>query len=216
LKIQEEKSPDTASNYVTYLLNEMTIMGILSTFCVVVIGGFITVFSNVSKDSALWLRDFWREEGAFVLFGLTAVLIAAFLFYRQRSILSYYVGQIYLSVYDSAIADGSAHELHERANNWITWRFYRLAFLCLFTAAALLGRVALVETPISGGFSSSFLQRMRTWELWVPPAVCIVLCVWVCIAFAAFPNADHPYAQSFRHPKRFLKGLPFLLKGGLE
>jgi hypothetical protein len=130
-------------DYPTYLTNEMTIMGILSTFCVVAVGGCITVLSGISKENVEWLKVFWYEEGSFLLLGLTAVLFSGFFFYRQRSILSYYVGQIYLSSYDVNIADGTVHDLHKRADSWVTWRFYRIAFLCLFTAAALLGRIAL-------------------------------------------------------------------------
>jgi hypothetical protein len=212
----KDKTATVASDYVTYLTNEMTIMGILSTFCTIAIGGFVTVLSGISKDSGPWLKELWNEQGAFILLALSALLLSAFFFYRQRSILSYYVGQIHLSRYDEKLADGSVHALHERANGWITWRFYRIAFLWLFTAAALFGRAAFALVPDKVGCFWSLYNRMRTWELWAPPALCILLCVLVCVAFAAFPDKDHPYRESVRHPVHFLKGIKFLLSGGLE
>lgn len=74
----------TGGKFVDYLNTEMTIMGILSTFCILVLGGFINILSNISKDQAEWLRRFWPEQRAFLLFGCGMVLLSAFFFYRQR------------------------------------------------------------------------------------------------------------------------------------
>ena len=191
-------------------------MGILSTFCILVVGGFITVLSNVSKDQAEWLRRFWPEQRAFLFCGFGMVLLSAFLFYRQRSILSYYVGQIYLSSHYKELADGSVQELHAKANGWATWRFYRQAFICLFAAAAFLGRVCLAELFTSHTCLLFMLGRFRAWELFLPTTLCLILCICVSMAFAAFPDDDHPYQQSFRNPKRFVKADGFLFRGGLE
>ncbi len=202
--------------FVDYLNTEMTIMGILSTFCMLVVGGFVSILANIAKDQAEWLRTFWPEQRAFLFCGFGLVLVAAFLFYRQRSIMSYYVGQIYLSSHYEELADGSAQDLHARANGWITWRFYRQAFICLFSAVALLGRACLAELFTSHKILLAELHRFRSWELFLPMAMCSALCVCVTMAFAAFPQHDCPYQQSLLHPKKFVMAAGFLFRGGLE
>lgn len=202
--------------YVKYLENEMTIMGILSSFCLIVIGGCITILSGIAKDNGQWLSAFWHEEGTFISLGLFSLVLSAFFFYRQRSLLSHYVGQIYLGQYSSELADCSTEKLHQRANNWVTWRFYRFAFLWLFTAGLFFARVALLLVLSRDGRLFSLVERQRPWEIWTPAALCVALCLAVCMAFAAFPDDDHPYAKSFRNTRRFLKGFRFIFRGGLE
>lgn len=216
MTVHREPKHDVANRYVDYLDKEMTIMGILSTFCILVIGGCVNALSNVSKEQSQWFKGFWHEQGPFIFFGLCAVLLSAFFFYRQRSLLSYYVGQIHLSSDYSDLADGSVSELHDSANNWRTWRFYRMAFICLFAAAAFFGRVASTNVLSSGTWLLSVLECLRFWELYVPTALCLILCVSVCMAFDAFPNDDHPYKRSWQNPKKFLRAATFFWRGGLE
>jgi hypothetical protein len=216
LSTHDEAPRDAGNRYVEYLDKEMTIMGILSTFCMVVVGGCATLLSDVAKEQHGWFTSFWHAQGPFILCGSAAIVLSAFLFYRQRSLLSYCVGQIHLSSKYQECADGSPRELHERANSWKTWRYYRLAFICLFTAAAYLTRVTLMYALETGDRFLRFLAANRTWELWAPAILCLILCVSVCMAFDAFPFDDHPYRKSWGSPSKFLRGFKSLFTGGLE
>lgn len=212
----QQKTEPIAKNYTSYLENEMAIMGILSTFCVIAVGACITVLSGTTKEHGPWFRSFWHDQGPFILSGMTAMLLSGFQFYRQRSILSYFVGQIYLGLYSPELADGSVHRLHERANDWFTWRFYRIGFLLLFTAAAFFARVGVSQVLNPCGRISVALVNWRRFELIAPWVTCLVLSLGVCLAFGAFPDDDHPYGESLSKPALFFQASKRLISGGLE
>jgi hypothetical protein len=197
---------DAAKSYADYLDKEMTIMGILSTFCVIALGGCVTALSGIAKDHSAWFPGFWVQQGPFIFLGMIALLFSAFFFYRQRSILAYYVGQIYLSLFDSNLVTGSTTALHKQADRWSTWIFYRQAFLCLFTASVLFGRVGLSQVLPSDATTLKLLVSLRVWELWALPLICIFLSFYVYLAFRAYPDDDDlPYIKFLLHPKRFEK-----------
>jgi hypothetical protein len=173
---------DIAKSYADYLDKEMTIMGILSTFCVIALGGCVTALSGVTKEHSEWFAKFWHEQGPFIFLGMIAILFSAFFFYRQRSILAYYVGQIYLSLFDRNLVTGSTNDLHKQADRWSTWIFYRQAFLCLFTASVFFGRVGLSQVLDNGGCALTLLESLRVLELWAPALACILLSIYVYLA----------------------------------
>src|SRR6478609_344159 len=83
------------SSYLDYLDKEMSIMGILSTFCVIVVAG--TSKEILEADKGLLCQMAASGFGYFMS-GSVVIMVAAFLFYYQRSILAYHYGQISLFV----------------------------------------------------------------------------------------------------------------------
>ena len=63
-----------------------------------------------------------------LVLGSTYLLVAAFFFYRQRSLLAFYYGQICLSVSPYRGAVATTYKTPEDADSWMTWLHYRWAF----------------------------------------------------------------------------------------
>src|SRR4051812_24717195 len=81
--------------YLDYLDKEMTIMGILSTFCVIVSGGAL---DRIAGSDKAYFKDVWNNGSPYILLGSVFALLAALFFYLQRSLLAWYYGQISLCV----------------------------------------------------------------------------------------------------------------------
>lgn len=110
--------------YLGYLDKEMTIAGILSTFCIASLLVCINSFILPGKDGQL--NIFWKESPWYCGFGLTGFLGAALSFYRQRSLLAYYYGQISLNVLRKK--NEEVEELLDESDSWATWNFYKSGF----------------------------------------------------------------------------------------
>lgn len=131
--------------YLEYLDKEMAIMGLLSTFSVLVIG--LTVNASLAADRGE-LKNVWPFGHWYLLSGSFWMLVAALLFYRQRSLLAYYYGQIALcSVRGSSGEYAKLNDVLADADAWITWFFYQTAFACLIAGFASYG-AALFSTVI--------------------------------------------------------------------
>ncbi len=123
------------SKYLEYLDKEMTIMGILSTFCAAVLALVLDRIcgADPAKDS-VFLR-LWLEDRTFVLLGVVFTGIAGALFYKQRSALAWFYGQISLSLECPAINETSTEDWYRDADSWATWIPYQSAFTALMLAA---------------------------------------------------------------------------------
>jgi hypothetical protein len=127
---RKEKHPNS---FLEYLDKEMTIMGILSTFSVGAIALFLNQVgsADLTKQtlfSLLWLRAPW-----YVLVGSAWILMAAGLFYNQRSTLAFYYGQITLATEaPNQINSLDSVEWMKEADSWETWIAYRVAFSSLW------------------------------------------------------------------------------------
>ncbi len=115
--------------YLDYLDKEMTIMGLLSTFSVLVIG--LTVNSSLAADRGE-LMNVWPNGHWYLFGGSFWMLLAALLFYRQRSLLAYYYGQIALChIQDSSGEYENIESALMDADAWITRFFYQSGFACM-------------------------------------------------------------------------------------
>ena len=80
-------------HYLDYLDKEMTIQGILSAFCMAVVGLVLNkVLGAESKNTML--VEIQMRGWAFVVAGSTAIVTAALLFYLQRSYLANTLGKV--------------------------------------------------------------------------------------------------------------------------
>jgi hypothetical protein len=138
-----KSTDDKADNlkfYLDYLDKEMTIMGILSTFCILTLG-FVSgklLFPDKKPD-----YDFWHSSTLLCFFALSGFLLAAMAFYRQRSHLAWYYGQ--LSLYKARGDETELIEMLEYSNQWYNWTWYQAGFGFLTISFFELGTVCLTS-----------------------------------------------------------------------
>jgi hypothetical protein len=115
--------------YLEYLDKEMTIMGILSAVSVLAPGGILSALVANVKDKGLAL-EIWNAGGLFIVGGSMLCIVAALFFYRQRSRLAWFYGQICLNE-TLAKGDLASRELILDADSWETWWSYSCGFTFL-------------------------------------------------------------------------------------
>jgi hypothetical protein len=107
----------------------MKIMGILSAFTIAAMSFVLNkVLSDESGKSAA-PQSIWACGSPFIIAASAFMLISALFFYRQRSLLAYYYGQICLCLNHKP---SKVRALIVEADSWATWIHYRWAFGFLF------------------------------------------------------------------------------------
>jgi|SRR6266850_4716770 len=124
-----------AKPYLDYLDKEMTIMGILSAVSIAAPAAILNSF--MSEHPGSLNTDLWKEERFFIVFGSILCVAAAMLFYKERSRLAWFHGQISLTgVLEDAISSpAELRELLREADSWETWIPYSWGFTTLISAA---------------------------------------------------------------------------------
>jgi len=119
--------------YLEYLDKEMTIMGILSAASVAAPAGILN--ACLSKDAQALL---WNPEHFFIVMGSALCVIAAMLFYKERSDLAWYYGQICLTeaISEKKSLTAELREWLRNADSWETWWPYCLGFTALVAGIA--------------------------------------------------------------------------------
>jgi hypothetical protein len=177
--------------YLEYLDWEMTIMGILSTFCVAIVALVLDRVGSAEPVKDTLFSALWAHERTCVLLGSLCVGSAAACFYKQRSRLAWFYGQICLSVDSPKVSQIATEEWLRDADSWATWIPYQSGFTALIIGAVLYS-FALIGCD--GG-----ALRSRWW-LWTAIAVVITV---QCCRFAihnGYKYADNPIQE-------FLNGL---------
>jgi hypothetical protein len=87
---------DGTKAYLEYLDKEMTIMGILSTFCVAAAALLIDRVGSAGHDS--FFEGLAKSHIVQVLIGSGLLMLAGLYFYLQRSILAFFYGSICMSI----------------------------------------------------------------------------------------------------------------------
>jgi hypothetical protein len=189
-----EEIGKAVDRYLQYLDKEMSIMGILSTFTALSVGGIVTVLSSVNKDSKPWLMTFWSNEGIFLAVGSVMMLFSSLFFYTQRSRLAWAYGQLALTTQNWQIIDEDTEFWLKTADSWHTWQFYRYAFLCLFAGAAEFGLILTHQLKDAGPTTATF----RHIELAIPPVLAIICGLFVAVSLSTFPGVNDPYRSLIR------------------
>ena len=138
------------SEYCAYLDKEMSIMGILSGFSISVLGGVWWKLADASEGNKSLLWRVVSNGHATVVLASALSLIAALCFYRQRSLLAFYYGQIAIATGHPNVAASGADALVAEADSWETWIFYRWGFVCLtlaFVGYGLAFTLGYIELP---------------------------------------------------------------------
>jgi len=175
-------STEDIKGYVDYLDKEMTIMGILSTFCIVSLGFVAQKLIFPDKDSKV---AFWENATFLCFLGLSALLLAGWCFYRQRSLLAWYIGQI--SLYKAKGDKRKVKSLLTRSDGWSNWTWYHGGFGGLFLAF-----FSLISVALSG--VCPFIER---WQVLIGCAYLLagsLYCGFFITAYKMFSYKDDPGA----------------------
>jgi hypothetical protein len=189
-------SGDTAP-YLGYLSKEMTIMGILSTFCIASAG--LVLKSTTSGQDDGWLHAIWDRSESLVSAGCAALVIAAYLFYRQRSMLAWHYGQISLAMVPGGHPyQKSLNSLIVDADTWSTWISYRIAKNFMFLGFAEYGLI-LVRDNLHWQWIDSKCSAIA-----VPTILVIAMSAINWRLMWAFEQEDSPVAAAIESPKDFV------------
>jgi len=121
--------------FLEYLDKEMTIMGILSAVCVAAPAGILNAV--LSKESDVKTM-FWNPGHFFIAMGSVLCILAAMLFYKERSTLAWYYGQICLTeeLANKKAVSAKLREWLRDADSWETWWPYSWGFTFLVSGIA--------------------------------------------------------------------------------
>jgi hypothetical protein len=182
---------EQVKEYLDYLDKEMTIMGILSTFCVAAVALVLDRIGNADLSKPSLFAWLWSHEALHILIGSGWLVIAALFFYLQRSTLAFYYGGLAMSVADPSVNERETAEWLKDANSWATWLRYRTAFMCL-VLSFLTFSIALV-----GAINPA--RQMPLWWLWVLPTVIALEQIPYCSILYKFRYDNAPFQGFFSY-----------------
>jgi hypothetical protein len=190
-----EVNEEYAKTYLDYLDKEMTIMGILSSFCIVSLAASVDklVFNDQAKFPAF---TYWISDKLYCIVTFIGLLLAALLFYRQRSLLALYYGQIsfYLATKDLKTVKDNM----EYVDGWRSWDFYKAAWGALSIAFTIFG-LMLLSGP------DNFFYLRQSYLVWVT-----VLFFSICFGFVLY--ACYNYSTKYDPVQYLLRVYLFSLK----
>jgi hypothetical protein len=134
-----ELTEDTKA-YLEYLDKEMTIMGILSTFCVA--AGAVTVERAGSALPTTFFGVVAQYHMPAVLCGSALFMASALSFYLQRAHLAFYYGAICFTAALHEPNRQTVHDVLREMDSWTLWLRYRAGFFFLSLAFLVLSHAA--------------------------------------------------------------------------
>lgn len=173
----DEKDNDKI--YLDYLDKEMTIMGILSTFCVASLLVAVNSFILPGKDCKT--NVYWDQSPWYCSLGLAGLLGAALSFYRQRSQLAFYYGQISLNLVRKK--NKEVDDLLEMSDSWAAWNFYKSGFgflsisFCQFALVLINNKIRTIQ----------HWQSLIAWAI-----VFVFMFIFGIVVYACY---RYPYAE---------------------
>jgi hypothetical protein len=187
----EAKADITIDRYLTYLDKEMTIMGILSGFCMAALA--LAINQLAGKDSSRMV-SLTAAGPVSLTFALIMLLLASLSFYRQRSLLAWFYGQ--LSLQDSGYpTHKSLHDWLRDADAWDTWMNYQRGFWLLVGTFCELGlAIGAWQRSLIPKCSSAMLDRWGGGTIAVAIVAAIVIQMRILHKWS---YAEDPY-KNFR------------------
>jgi hypothetical protein len=175
--------PTDPKPFLEYLDKEMTIMGILSAFCVAVLALVVDKIAG-AKDST-FLSTLWGNQANVWVVGSAALLVAALLFYRQRSHLAWYYGQITFAQVVAAKGNNSVEAWLKAADSWEAWLYYREGFVGL-SLGFFQFSIAVVQHQLNCKYPLAL-------TLLVPLAGCVSFTLLQRLVLTRYRFHDHPW-----------------------
>jgi hypothetical protein len=167
--------------YLKYLDKEMTIMGILSAFSV--FAPAIVLDHTFGAAERTLPHLLWSAQRLPISLGSIALFLAALYFYRQRSDLAFYYGQIAISLTKSRYPEAETTTLIHGADRWSAWSNYFTAFFCLTLGFAWYGL--------------AFLSRPHSW--WRPAEMsCALTFVVIAALFSQRKRVYERFDEDFQ------------------
>ena len=122
--------PEPPKFYLDYIDKEMTIMGILSAFCLGIPALIIERVVSTRRDSFSneFLTNLLSNGLCYLIVGTAFMIIASATYYRQRSRLAWRYGQIALETSLPKYTQMTVEEWLEDADSWEAWIPYNCAF----------------------------------------------------------------------------------------
>jgi hypothetical protein len=173
----------TAESYLSYLDKEMSIMGILCAFCVLTVAGVANALKDVGSDTLA--SSIWEDSSFYIGTACACMMPAALFFYRQRSLLAWYYGQIALAQVPGQ--NGSLREWLSDADGWTTWRWYQAAFAVLL--AGVLEFCAAIWSHVS------HQERLSTVVLSVPLLAALAFSVTMWLVLRTYQEKQEPWLE---------------------
>lgn len=178
--------------YLDYLDKEMTIMGILSAFSVATSAGILVAV--MGKDSPI-AATIWNGGQIFILAGSIFGLVAASLFYKERSDLAWFYGRISL-VQAQGADDSSLSYWLEEADAWTTWWAYFCGFLALLAGfAEYLSALLFFAVPAHWTWLGSHLHILKVVTLILIPAIAISWGALDCYVRVRYKYDEHAWSK---------------------
>jgi hypothetical protein len=190
--------------YLDYLDKEMTIMGILSAVAIAAPAGVLNALLG-TKD---YFKDqLWAAGPFFVVIGSILCVLSAALFYKERSLLAWYYGQMCLT---ESLDDGNDISRQLRvymrdADSWETWIPYSWGFTALVAGfVEYCSAILLVLARTNSTMSSWMIVIGRVLPFLAIAIALVQRYVWKHYSFSDAPWAD--FWSDVRRPRR--AGLP--------
>jgi hypothetical protein len=154
------------NTYLDYPDKEMTIMGILTTFCLAVVALVLDRVGSAGKHPTMFL-NLWQKQATYIVIGSLAVAAAGTLFYKQRSALAWHYGQISLSIECPGINKISTEDWYREADSWATRVPYQQAFTALAAGFACYAYALVMEAkwPFPALLFWSLIWVAGLWQL---------------------------------------------------
>jgi hypothetical protein len=181
--------------YLEYLDKEMTIMGILSAVAVAAPGGILSAV--LAGDSGV-KATLWNTEQFFIVGASVLCVIAAFCFYKERSELAWFYGQISLKevLGDKKSVAGELREWLRDTDSWETWWPYSWGFTFLVTGfIEYLSAVFFYLVPAHWNWLSTHLHGVRVWAFWICPVVAGLLAMLQYYVLVHYKFSDDYWAD---------------------
>ena len=175
-------------NYLEFLDKEMTIMGILSAFCIGVVSLTLDRLLSAKQDDNSYFFRVAVVGWQYVILGSVAIVIAAVCFYLQRSLLASNYGEI---CYQEAMGERDSDGKYLKDTYpWTFWISYQLGF-----GALVVGFVEYGLALTSPG--TIRLQRHTTWTgLLALIIAAAILSLWIMFLLSEkYKNEPHPVCK---------------------
>ena len=185
---------DAVKPYLDYVDKEMTIMGILSAFCVAASALVIERATAAAKDTQLALL--WSSSRLYLVLGSGYLLLAALFFYRQRSLLAFYYGQICLSLSPYRDEVQTTYDGLRDADSWATWLYYRWGFTF----------VTLGFLAYGTGFARTLVPTVATWTesvtIYGPGVIVVAASAVHAIVLSWYRYSESPWSDALHRRQR--------------
>ncbi|MGA2604263.1 MAG: hypothetical protein ABSG14_08545 [Verrucomicrobiia bacterium] len=164
---------EKSGHYLEYLDKEMGIMGVLSTFCLAVPSLFFERVATADPKAMGhdFLASLWSSGLWFLIWGSALMFGSAACFYRQRSRLAWYYGQIALELSLPGYTGRTVDEWLKKADSWDSWIPYQCGFWMCVSAVCEWGLAML----------SVYVCEVEQWGSIAALVVVALLCGWLVL-----------------------------------